>query len=70
MRDLLLLNVDICVELFTLGLNDAVIRSTLIQLIASLLKFKLGQIDLRCILFNILIIDKISKLTGTDDERY
>lgn len=58
MRDsVLLLNVDICVELFTLGLNDAVIRSTLIQLIASLLKFKLGQIDLRCILFNILIID-------------
>lgn len=67
MRDsVLLLNEDICVELFTLGLNDAVIRSTLIQLIASLLKFKLGQIDLRCILFNILIIDKISKLTAVE----
>mgnify|MGYP007006983145 FL=1 len=57
MRDLLLLNVDICVELCTFGFNDAVCL-ILSQLIVSLLKFKLAQIDLRCILFNILIIDK------------
>ena len=60
MRDLLLLNVDLCIELFTLGLNDAVFRSSLIQLIASLLKFKLAQIDHRCLLINIQRIDEIS----------
>ena len=57
MRDLLLLNVDLCVELFTLGLNDAVCL-ILSQLIASLLKSKLAQIDHRCLLINIQRVDE------------
>lgn len=59
MRDSVLrLNVDICVELFTLGLNDAAFH-TISQLIASLLKSKLAQIDHRCLLINIQRVDEI-----------
>ena len=58
MSDLLLLNVDLCVELFTLGLNDAAFH-TISQLIASLLKSKLAQIDHRCLLINIQRVDEI-----------
>ena len=58
MRDLLLLNEDLCVELFTLGLNDAAVFRTISQLIVSLLKSKLAQIDHRCLLINIQRVDE------------
>lgn len=58
MRDLLFLNVDLYVELSIIGLlNDAAIH-TINQLIVSLLKSKLAQIDHRCLLINIQRVDE------------
>ena len=58
MRDLLFLNVDLYVELSIIGLlNDAAIH-IINQLIVSLLKSKLAQIDHRCLLINIQRLDE------------